>query len=105
MPLGVSRPTFVVGSLAVFWQMGSVKVLFIWFTMWLVGLLLPSDAKARKKLGKRVKYMFWPSIFIVKLGAQVLLCLLTWPPIIVVNIVLFRDYSLPWLFENPFPRE
>jgi len=100
--LGMRRWTFVALSLFVFWRMGGVHVLNIWLLMWLVSWFVPSKSKGRKKLGKTIKAMFMPSIFIFKIGAQVIVCLFTWPPIILVNIVLFRDYALPWLFENPF---
>ena len=97
---GDRRWTFVLLSLFGLYKYGGTWTLIAWFTVWFWSWLLPVDKDQRETAKKRIKFMFLPSIFVFKLGAQVFLCLVTWPPIIVTNVILFRDYNLPWLFAN-----
>ena len=97
-----SKLSFVAVSAFVFWRFGSVVTLNVWFIMLLVNFLVPGFGSDRDKVAARLKLFFYPVVFILKVGVQTMLCLVTWPP---VNVVMFRDIQLPWVFETPFAKQ
>lgn len=101
-----SKMAFVGVSALVFWRFGSVMTLNLWFIAILVNFLVPGvgSASSRETIMGRIKMFLYPVTFVLKVGVQTMLCMVVWPPIVVVNVVMFRDYELPWVFENPFVR-